>query len=160
MMPRPIPTPRTTLIADIDTANRLLGRVACQTFDRSLLRILAEQLRHLQHKAAVEFAILNGWKMARSDYYYDGGIFDHALRFRADGKVCAIVGQPYAKDFQLICEAQRRAAQGGRACHVPPYPWASFHFPNWTQFILFCDRDHEPQWLPEQVGGLAWSSAL
>lgn len=162
MMPKPCPVPRTRLISDIHDANRLLGRVACHNGDdRKLLRILGEQLRQLQVKAAIEFATINGWKLANSGRYAAGSstIFDHVIRFKRDRKFCAMAAQPYAKDFKSICKAQRHAVEIGKACHIPPCPWSSFHYPKWTQFMVFTSFDHRIEWLPEQISGLAWSSA-
>jgi hypothetical protein len=174
MMAKPCPTPRSHLISDINDANRLLCRVAFHSPDnRKLQRILYEQLMHLQERAAVAFASLNGWKVSTSpfrlsklgsvgpDYYWRGSttIFDHCIFFRQHRRAAAVLAQPYAKNFKSICEAQRLADQLGIQCAVPPCPWSSFHFPQWTQTILFCHRDHGVVWLPEHVNGIAWSSA-
>jgi hypothetical protein len=149
-------------VIDIDEANRLVNRAACHNGDdRKLLRILGEQLRQLQVKAATEFGIINGWKLADGGFYACGSseIYDHVLRFRKGHKFYATVAQPYAKDFTAICKAQRHAIARGKVCHVPPYPWSSFHFPRWTQFLVITPPEHEIQWLPEQIKGLAWSTA-
>ena len=104
--------------------------------------------------------VANFEKLANSGFYGDGSsdLFDHVLRFKKGHKVYAIVAQPYSKDFQIICKAQRRAIEIGKACHVPPHPWCSFHYPKWTQFLVFTTLDHQIEWLPEQISGLAWSS--
>jgi hypothetical protein len=164
MMPKRLPVPRSHLISDIDECNRLVNQAACHHGDDiKLLRVLNEQLRQLQVKAATEFGIMNGWRLADGGLYQCGSstIFDHVLRFRKGHKFCASIAQPYSKDFTLICRAQRAAIANGKVCHVPPCPWSSFHFPRWTLFLVFTAIDHdEIQWLPEQVRGLAWSTAL
>jgi hypothetical protein len=134
MMPKACPVPqRSTLVADIDAANRLLNRTACHHGDdRKLLRLLNEQLHDLQHKAAIAFAEDNGWKLAKSafgvsklgsfgpDYgcYGSTEIFDHCLHFRSHGQNVAIVAQPYSKtllsifDFKNAVVHLRRKADG------------------------------------------------
>jgi hypothetical protein len=79
--------------------------------------------------------------------------FDHCIYYRGAGKCAAVVAQPYehAKDAY----GQRLATKHGVACHIPPHPFASFHFPGWTKFYVFTSADHAIQWLPEQVNGFA-----
>lgn len=170
MMPKACPVPqRSTLVADIDAANRLLNRTACHHGDdRKLLRLLNEQLHDLQHKAAIAFAEDNGWKLAKSafgvsklgsfgpDYgcYGSTEIFDHCLHFRSHGQNVAIVAQPYSKTLLSIFDAKQMAQSMGLACHVPPQPWCSFWFPRWTLFLVFTKPDQPVIWLPEQTTGI------
>ncbi len=77
---------------------------------------------------------------------------DHCIWYRAAGRCAAIVAQPYssaAKDEH----AKEVAAQHGVACHIPPHPLASFHFPGATKFYVFTSLDHQIVWLPEQMHG-------
>jgi hypothetical protein len=169
MMPQPCPTPRSHLISDIDTANRLLNRTAFhEPRNYKLHRILNEQLWSLQHKAAVAFAVDNEMKLSKSafglsklgsfgpDYHCYGStqIFDHCIHLRQHGQNAAIIAQPYSKTLEPIFDAKQLAQSMGLVCHVPAQPWCSFWFPRWTLFLVFTKPNCTIRFLPEQTGGI------
>lgn len=114
--------------------------------------------------AAERFGEMNGWR--RTDRYFgikdigrqsgdpgltDTSLFDHCLYYRADRRCAAIICQPYgpAQDE----EVHALAAAHGLACHIPPSPKASFHYPGATRFFVFTSREHQIVWFPEQLNG-------
>jgi hypothetical protein len=166
MMPQPCPTPRSHLIADIDAANRMLNSAAFHEPDNyKLHRLLNEQLRNLQHKAVVAFAVDNDMKLSKTafgisklgsfgpDYHSRGStkIFDHCIHLRQYGQNAAIICQPYSKTLETIFDAKRLAQSMGLVCWVPPQPWCSFHFPRWTLFFVFTKPNCSIRFLPEQI---------
>ena len=80
---------------------------------------------------------------------------DHCLGFRADGKNVAVVTQPYHYDrahYDRPDDARAWFADRGLAVHIPPDPFASFHFPGETFFIVITKTGAGVKWLPEQDG--------
>lgn len=115
------------------------------------------------------FGQINGWSVANRDFricdigkrvgefsVHDTSLLDHCIWYRAAGRCAAIVAQPYALPSNDNY-ARSAADQAGVALHIPPHPFASFHYPNGTRFYVFTQVGHEIVWLPEQING--WEGA-
>jgi hypothetical protein len=120
----------------------------------------------IQADLARDWAGLNGWTSTRSRFSVkalaDGGlaraattespsdrIFDHVSYFRDGRCAAAIVTQPYAVDPDTL--ASWLSVHRLRLW-APPNPWASFHYPGRTLFlVLTCETVRAVRWLPEQL---------
>lgn len=138
-------------------------------------RFTGTKLQEIRDHAIDVFGKLNGWwasievrhftikdigKRSGNDYLsrmpspaFNSEMFDHCVWYRGGGKCAAVVAQPY--DHAEDDRARKYAAEYGVAVHIPPYPQASFHFPNWTKFYVFTSPALRIVWLPEQISGVA-----
>jgi hypothetical protein len=153
-----------TILRRIKTAHEAVGKLP--RLDPPDLKAAQATLESLQHKAAHEFATLNGWQVTRRDFALeDIGQFrsrngftgnttlDHPLHFKDQRNVCAaIVVQPYHDREEWFREL---AKDRGVACHTPPHPQASIHYPDIAFFVVLTMSDHRITWLPEQSAGVA-----
>jgi hypothetical protein len=152
---------------------------AIQGLDRAQQYAVAasynRQIDKLQDQARKAFARLNGWivagtrsgavrlipkekrvsdKMPHEMFgwgFYLQNISDHDFVCKVPGRggeIMAVICQPYDNN---ITAAKKAAEHYGLAVHVPPNPFASFHFPGWTQFIVFTKPGLEVRWLAEQM---------
>jgi hypothetical protein len=140
---------------------------------------LEQRQRELRDAAAEAFAALNGWRVAgrkfssralarravgcdwqsRQDFLGGSGPTDHAVCFREPVRPyrsVAIVGQPYYTQYgdgrdMTIEQARELAVRFGLALHVPPNLTASWHYPEWTRFVVFTRPGTAVRFLPEQM---------
>ena len=136
-------------------------------------RILHQQMRELQERAAREFAALNGWRhservfsiktLARGGaravpgedpYLLDPhDLLDHGVYFREipqPYRPIAIVGQPYDTAIS-VDKATELAHSRGLDLHAPPNPTASWWYPGWTQFFCLTRLGVVVRFLPDQL---------
>jgi hypothetical protein len=119
----------------------------------------------LRHSAAVEFGRLNGWAVTRRAFSvqsigrahrggFDGRMEswgDHRVWYSADRMCMAIVSQPYGKIELYRDDLDEDAAKYGLQWHLAPNPYASFHYPGQTLFIVMTAPGVKVKWLPEQT---------
>jgi hypothetical protein len=164
--------PSSTILADIRAAKRAIFEANREGIAKNPCRFywkLVPRERELQEQAVAAFGKLNGWRKSSgfgldqlaghkpSNYleYPCRGIFDHALFYKIRGRPAAIVGQPYpGKRFACISAAMDIADRLGLALHIPRMTMASVHLPGGCAFLVFCRRDHQIKWLPEQFRGV------
>lgn len=109
---------------------------------------LEQRQRELRDAAAEAFAALNGWRVA-------GRKFSSREPVRPYRSV-AIVGQPYYTQYgdgrdMTIEQARELAVRFGLALHVPPNLTASWHYPEWTRFVVPTRPGTAVRFLPEQM---------
>jgi hypothetical protein len=156
------------LIRDIDAA-MLAARRSRDLPPRDQIAARSRDVR--AHQAARgAFAALNDWRATEFSCYNlgllgrvahswslyhsrDHVLLDHAIWFRQGRRYVAAVGQPYLSAVDIADERARLAARG-LVLHVPPDPFASFHYPGWTLFIVITLPGAAVRWLPEQDGRL------
>jgi hypothetical protein len=125
----------------------------------------------LRRAVAVEFGRLNGWALSQSvfgmqsigrtqrrrdDHCADLESWeDHRLWYRADrpgrGLYAALVSQPYGPIERYREDLDKSANEHGLQWHLAPNPYASFHYPGQTLFIVMTMPGIEVKWLPEQA---------
>jgi hypothetical protein len=76
---------------------------------------------------------------------------DHRVWYCAGRVRAALVSQPYGKIKDYRDELDESAAQHGLQWHLAPNPYASFHYPGRTLFIVVTMPGVEVKWLPEQA---------
>ena len=124
------------------------------------------------HQAAMTaFAKLNGWRPSEVASYglsllgrdrvsgriradnHDFPLLDHCIWFREGRRYAAVVGQPYLSAVDIAGE-RARLLDRGLVLHLPPDPFASFHYPGWTLFAVVTKPCVRVRFLPEQDGRL------
>jgi hypothetical protein len=157
------------LIRDIHNAMRAAYRSRdLPTWERNAAR-LADV--HAHRVAITTFAKLNGWRPSEVASYglsllghdrmsgrtradnHDFPLLDHCIWFREGRRYVAAVGQPYRSAVDIV-EARARLANRGLVLHIPPDPFASFHYPGWTLFVVVTKPGVRVRLLPEQDGRL------
>jgi hypothetical protein len=127
-------------------------------------RLLIYKEFTLRRTAAVEFGRLNGWTITRyafgiqsigrahrrSDDHSLESWEDHRVFYCADRIHAALVSQPYGKIEDYRDDLDEGAAKYGLQWHLAPKPYASFHYPGRTLFIVMTTPGVEVKWLPEQ----------
>jgi hypothetical protein len=121
--------------------------------------------------AITAFAKLNGWRPSEVASYglsllgrgsmswrvraanHDCDLLDHCVWFREGRRYVAAVGQPYLSAVDIADERARLEGRG-LVLRLPSDPFAPFHYPGWTLFVVVTRPGVEVQWLPEQDGRL------
>ncbi len=153
------PNDNKNLIAAIRTSMRLP-----HSYEDGMLAARLENDRAASAAAAQAFADINRWKVSRYPercmtfpLHADRELFDHAIYFIANRRAVAVVGQPYPKSgddktgARIIADFHARAARMNLAAHVPPNPFASFHYPGFALFLVLTFPGVDVRWLPEQL---------
>jgi hypothetical protein len=83
----------------------------------------------------------------------DSALLDHDIWFKRDRRYVVAVGQPYLSDVDIAVEHAKLQARGF-VLHIPSDPFASFHYPGWTLFLVVTLPGIAVRWLPEQDGRL------
>jgi hypothetical protein len=137
--------------------------------DNPRARLAARARESAARRAATAlFAELNGWRVFK-EFGHDLNLLgrvassrrdnrerqllDHCVWFRGQRRYVAVVGQPYLSAVDLA-EERASLARRGLVMHVPPDPFASFHYPGWTLFLIVTLPGVAVRWLPEQDGRL------
>jgi hypothetical protein len=156
-----------------DGARSLFERIAVATGTNMTDNIIrdihntAPKYRRRPQAAIDAFAAINGWRTCGQDSYdlrlvgrvadcwhggSDGGLLDHCIWYRKNGRYVAVIGQPYLdRDF---AEVRDDLAKRDLVLHLPPDPLASFHYPGWTMFFVITRPAVGVRFLPEQDGRL------